>query len=127
MAAVIIDNELSLRQFTDEKVQAKVAQDLVSRVELKFLDVPKGQSLLNVPQAVKIKLKDGSELFKEVQWPKGYSYNPMTWDEVAGKFKACAEGVLAPSEIDRCVGMVSKLEALGNASELMNLLTGNAS
>lgn len=126
MAAVIIDNELSLRQFSDEKVQAKVAQGLVSRVELKFLDVSKGQSLLNIPQAVKVKLKDGSEFFKEVQWPKGYSYNPMTWDEVAEKFKNCAEGVLVQAEIDQCIGMVSKLETLEKASELMNLLTGSA-
>ena len=123
MAAAIIDGEVSLRQFTDEKVLAAASQRLISKVELKFLDVPKGHSLLNIPQAVKVKLKDGRELFKEVQWPKGYSYNPMSWDEVAEKFRACAEGVLAKDRIEQCVEVSAKMETVDDVSSLMAILS----
>jgi 2-methylcitrate dehydratase PrpD len=123
MAAAIIDGEVSLRQFTDEKVLAAEAQRLISKVELKFLDVPKGRSLLNIPQAVKVQLKDGRTLFKEVQWPKGYSYNPMSWDEVAVKFCACAEGVLSKDRIEQCVEMAAKMETLDDVSSLMAILS----
>jgi len=123
MAAAIIDHEVSLRQFTDEKVLAAEAQRLISKVELKFLDVPKGHSLLNIPQAVKVQLKDGREFFKEVQWPKGYSYNPMSWEEVAEKFRACADGVLAKAQIEECVVLAAKMEKLDDVSGFMNILS----
>lgn len=122
MAAAIIDGEVSLRQFTDEKVLMAEAQRLTSLVKLKFLDVAKGHSLLNIPQAVKVILKNGTEYFKEVQWPKGYSYNPMTWEEVIDKFRACADGVITASQIDQCIDLAVKLEEVDDVARLMTIL-----
>jgi 2-methylcitrate dehydratase PrpD len=122
MAAAIIDGEVSLRQFTDEKVCAVEAQDLLSKVELKVRDVPKGGSLLKVHQPVKVKLRGGSELVREVEWPKGYPYNPMTWDEVAAKFKDCAEGALSQTKIDQSIEMLSNMETLDSISGLMRIV-----
>jgi len=123
VAAAIIDGEVSLRQFTDERVLSSEAQGFISKVELKLLNVPKGVSLLNVPQPLKVKLQDGSELLREVQWPKGYPNNPMTWDEVASKFKDCAEGVLSQVKIDHCIEMMLKMETLDSVSELMTIVS----
>ena len=122
MAAVIVDKELSLRQFTDEKVTAPVARELTAKVALNFLDVNKGQSLLNIPQAVKVILNDGRELFKEVQWPKGYAQNPMTWLEVTDKFTDCAENVLKADKIAQCIDKVAEFENEQSIAEFMEIL-----
>ena len=123
MAAVIVDKELSLRQFTDEKVTAPVARELTAKVALNFLDVNKGQSLLNIPQAVKVILKDGRELFEEVQWPKGYAHNPMTWLEVTHKFTDCAESVLTPDNIAQCIDKAADFENVPSIAEFMQILS----
>lgn len=118
-AAALIDREVSLRQFMDEKVQSPIAQGLIPKVKVSYVEGAEGESLLNIPQAVKVKLLDGPEHFYEVRWPKGYSYNPMTWEEVANKFRDCTEGVLSPGEIDQIIELLSKLESLTSISELM--------
>lgn len=118
MAAALIDREVTLRQFTDEKVQSSKAQALIPKVKISYVDAAGAESLLNIPQAVTAKLKDGSQHHREVEWPKGYSYNPMTWDEVAEKFRDCANGVLSAEQMDRCIDLISKLESLDSISEL---------
>ncbi len=123
MAACLIDREVSLRQFSDEKVQSPIAQDLIPKVKLRYLEGAVGKSLLDIPQGVRVKLKDGAEYYYEVKWPKGYSHNPMTWDEVAEKFRDCADGVLSSREMDRTIELLSELESLADISELMALVS----
>jgi 2-methylcitrate dehydratase PrpD len=124
MAAAILDKEVSLRQFTDEKVQTPQAQELMSKVRLTFREFPEGKSLLNVPQAVKVKLKNGREHYREVDWPKGYFSNPMTWDEVAEKFRDCTvhSGVLSAEVSENALQLMSKIDSLRSIKELMSIV-----
>lgn len=116
MAIALLDRQVGLKQFTDEKVLDPKAQELLKRV--KFVH-PEGASF---NEAVTIKLKDGRELCHEVANPKGDPQNPMTDEELTAKYRGCANIVLSPQETQNSLEMVSHLEDLKDIAEIMDLL-----
>jgi 2-methylcitrate dehydratase PrpD len=123
IASALVDREVTLRHFTDEKVQSPVLRGFMAKVKLSYNEGIIGESLLRMPQKVEVKLRDGTEYAYAVEWPVGYSYNPLSWDEVTRKFGDCADGVLLPNEADRVITLVSKLESLKSVSELMTTVS----
>lgn len=122
MAIALLDGQVGLKQFTDEKVLDPKAQELLSRVEFVHPEGLTGMEVLTMPEAVTIKLKDGRELSHEVAIPKGDPPNPMTEEELALKYRDCASFVLSPQETQKSLEMVSHLEDLKDITQLMELL-----
>jgi len=118
MAIALLDGEVGLRQFSDEKVLDPKAQELLKRVEYVH---PDGLTPLH-PEVVTIKLKDGRELCHEVAIAKGDPGNPMGEEELAAKYRDCASFVLSPEDIQKSLDMVSHLEDLEDITELIDLL-----
>jgi len=118
MAIALLDGEVGLGQFTDEKVLDPRAQELLKRVEYVH---PEGLTPLH-PEAVTIKLKDGRELCHEVAIAKGDPGNPMGKEELAAKYRDCASFVLSAEGIQKSLDMVSHLEDLEDITELIDLL-----
>ena len=118
MAIALLDGEVGLRQFTDEKVLDPRAQELLKRVEYVH---PEGLTPLH-PEAVTVKLKDGRELCHEVAIAKGDPGNPMGEEELAAKYRDCASFVLSPVDIQKSLDMMSHLEDLEDITELIDLL-----
>ncbi len=116
MAIALIDGQVGLKQFTDEKVLGLKAQELLKRVKF----VHPADASFN--EAVTVRLKDGRELCHEVSNPKGDPQNPMTDKELAAKYQDCAGIVLSPQEAQNSLDMVSHLEDLKDITELMDLL-----
>jgi 2-methylcitrate dehydratase PrpD len=125
MAAALLDGQLTLKQFTDEKVTAPKAQDLMSKVKLVELEteVKEGQMHGDPPQIVTVKLRDGKIYSHQVPFAKGEPGNPMTEEEIVHKFRDCAATVLAPGDIGRTVELVLNLETLPDIAGLMQLLS----
>ena len=122
IAAALVDQEITLRQFVDETVLSSEAKDLIPKVMLCLLAGVEKQNIVAIPQAVKITLSDGNEYFHEIRWPRGSAGNPMTWDEVVAKFRNCAEDALALKDVDRVTDLLSRLESLANIDELMEIV-----
>jgi 2-methylcitrate dehydratase PrpD len=78
---------------------------------------------------VRIALKDGSEhpdLSGRVDTPRGDPSRPLTWDELAEKFRDCAGAVLPAKAVERTLDLVERLEELSNVSGLTEALRGAA-
>jgi len=116
MAIALLDGQVGLNQFTDEKVLDPKAQELLKRVKLVH---PEGTSF---NEAVTIRLKDGRDLCHEVASPKGDPQNPLTDEELAAKYRDCAGIVLSPEDTQNSFDMVSHFEDLENVCKLMDLL-----
>ena len=125
MAAALLDGELTLKQFTDEKVTARSAQELMSKVTLVELETEQkeGQMHSDPPQIVTVKLQNGKAYSHQVPFAKGEPQNPMTAEEIIHKFRDCAGIVLSSVDIDRIVELVMKLESLPDITPLMQLLS----
>lgn len=122
MAVAILDGQVKLAQFDDERVKKSDVQNLLRVVRY---DHPAGVDWAKspLPQAVTVKLKDGREFTREVRYAKGDPPNPLTAQELADKFHDCARRSLSPTEIKRCVELVAGLENLKDINPLAELLT----
>jgi len=78
------------------------------------------------PSIVEVGLKDGRRVAKRVDAVKGHPSNPMSFDECAEKFWACAQFAARPldiSKLEQLVERVRRLEREDDVSDLVRLLT----
>jgi len=122
IAAALLRGKVLLGDFTEEKVSDPEAQALLSRVAFLYPE-DFNEDPMSLAQEVVVKLSNGAEYSYKVDTPKGDPQNPMTEDELSMKFKDCARLSLPQIEIEKVLEIVSKLESLGNISELMKTIT----
>jgi 2-methylcitrate dehydratase PrpD len=121
MAIAVIDGELSLKQYTDEKVNAPIVQSLMRKVKTTF---PEGIGMgMEEPQEVVVKLKDGREISHKVEKHKGTAENPLRDDELFSKFKDCASLALSPEAAEQVLHLLWDLDELQDIARLMELVT----
>ncbi|MFC1913848.1 MmgE/PrpD family protein [Chloroflexota bacterium] len=125
MAAALLDGEITLKQFTEEKVLNTKAQEIFQRVKYIHPKPVPGEAEIRheLPQTVTVKLRDGRQYFHEVPYPKGHPKNPLIWEEVGDKFRDCSRLAISPRQAERCIDLVSALESLKDISELMVIIT----
>ena len=64
---------------------------------------------------VRVTLKDGRSVTEVEEFTRGSSRNPMTADELSGKFDENASGFLSRAERDRLADTIARLEQLPDA------------
>ena len=72
---------------------------------------------------VVIRTTDGREVTRELDYPKGDPRNPLTNDEISGKFKALAEGIATAEDVERMQAAINRTEEFDDVRELMGQLT----
>ena len=126
VARALHSGEVKLRHFTDGGVSEPAIKRLIERMKWveKYPPPTFGQQRDSVgTQSVTVKLKDGKEYSHEVRISKGLPQNPLTSDELAGKYKDCASTVLSKEGVDESLRMLSNLPQVKNIRELMPSIT----
>ena len=124
MAILLLERRGALPEFTDEVVNRTDVQDLIGRVNFSVHPEAEAAGYDKMTTIIDIHLKDGRTISGRADFGKGSPANPMTYDEVADKFRGCAE--FADWDKDRSeqvVEMVRTLEQLGSVRELTALLS----
>jgi 2-methylcitrate dehydratase PrpD len=120
IAASIVDGRIGIDTYDDDKVADPRIKDVMAKVKL----VPNpGRPRDNV-FPLTIKLKDGRKCSSFVEYPKGHCQNPFTDEELAEKYRECAEPVLSAEQIERSIDTMLDLEKVDDLTELVDLLTG---
>lgn len=123
MAIALLDGEVGLKQFTDEKVSDPKVQNLIKKVRYVH---PKGVIGMveseRLPEAVTVRMLDGKEYQYEVKVARGYPQNPISEDELASKYRHCAGLVLSAREVELSLELISNLETLDNLTNVMDVL-----
>ncbi|MDY6834416.1 MAG: hypothetical protein SVY53_06395, partial [Chloroflexota bacterium] len=70
-----------------------------------------------------MKMKDGRQLSKVIDFPKGFAQNPLTEEDMQNKYKDCASLMLPRDQVECSLDMILNLESLDNISTLMDILT----
>jgi len=74
---------------------------------------------------LKVHMKDGRVLSGRAQFAKGSPANPMSYDEVADKFRGCADFAKWPRQkADAVIEFVKTLESVTDVSRLTGMLAG---
>ncbi|RZN66401.1 MAG: MmgE/PrpD family protein, partial [Candidatus Methanolliviera hydrocarbonicum] len=97
IALALLENEVTMRYFTDEKVRDPKIQEIISKIKF----VPDPEAILLTPVEVVIKLKDGRVLSHETTVMKGEPENPMNQEELYTKYKDCASAILSPQNAEK--------------------------
>ena len=122
IAAALVDRQVTPAQFEMQKIM-----DPAIRAQLKKVEVVADPEIEKVFPAlqrviVNITTRDGRELSKQLDYPKGDPRNPLTDAEIEEKFRALAEGVLSDKAQKKLVDTIWNLEKIGSVSKLMALM-----
>lgn len=122
MAAALIDRRLGLAQFSDAKI--KQAAPLMEKVEMYVREGEgEGFGVRTFKSRVEIELLNGERLVSEVEVPKGYPMDPLSWAELEEKFEECMATAFTSPVTGRCRELLRNLERLEQLSLLTGLLT----
>jgi 2-methylcitrate dehydratase PrpD len=118
-AAVILhDRRLTLAQFEPARYDdPALRRDAAERIEIAARD-----DLAGAAATVAIELRDGSTLAERCEHPRGSPELPVSAAEIAQKFRAYAPTRLSSRRVDAVVDVIARIEELGSARELMDLL-----
>jgi 2-methylcitrate dehydratase PrpD len=111
-AVAVLDGEAGLDQFTADRARAPQVRRMMGKVTLMKDIRIEGTFPREWPAHVAILLDDGQRHEKFVRYPKGDPENPLTWDEMAAKFRSLAGRVLPA---DRCTAIVDQIASFNPA------------
>jgi 2-methylcitrate dehydratase PrpD len=130
---LLLERKATLNQFTDAVVQRPDVQDMIRRVRY-YVDpefdkrAARGESLQAVlveESILKVYMKDGRVLSERTVAAKGSPENPMTFNEVADKFRGNAEFAQWPSQkAESVIELVKSLESAPDMNRLSAALAG---
>lgn len=129
IAAAVVDHQVTLDTFTAHKMEDRSIVGARKKVHLSFPDIPIWPGLADVGpdtefvgNPVTIRTTDGRRYNARVDIPRGDPALPLTDDELLAKYRDCGRSQLRPEDIERSVGLVLRLERVGDIGTLMAIL-----
>jgi 2-methylcitrate dehydratase PrpD len=128
MAILLLERKGGLNEFTDEVVNRPDVQAMIQKVDFGVHPEAEAAGYDKMTTIIEINLTDGRHIGGRADFGKGSPSNPMSYDEVADKFRECATYSRWPRErAERVIALVKDLENLRDVRELTGLLTRSAS
>jgi 2-methylcitrate dehydratase PrpD len=124
MSILLLDRKAGLSQFQDAVVQRPDVQEMIKRINFYIDPEAESAGLDKMTSIIKIHMKDGRVISGRAEFAKGSPSNPMSYDEVADKFRGCAEFAKWPSaKAEFVISSVKSLESLSDMSKIAAALT----
>ncbi len=124
MAILLLERKAGLAEFTDEVVNRSDVQAMIRKIDFGVHPEAEAVGYDKMTTIIEIQLTDGRTVTGRADFGKGSPANPMSYEEVADKFKGCAAYSRWPAaKARRVVEVVRKLESLSDVRELTGLLT----
>ncbi len=119
IAAAIADRQVTPLQFKPEKIMDPRIREQLHKV--KVIADPEIEKVFPELQRVRavITTTDGRSLTKELDYPKGDPRNPLSDDEITGKFRALGEGIATAEDMDRMQEAIRRAEQFDDVRDLM--------
>jgi 2-methylcitrate dehydratase PrpD len=122
MAALLMYGKAGLSEFNDEVVNRPAVQEMIKKVDFVVDPVAEAAGFNKMTTIIDIRLKDGRTVSGRADFAKGSPANPISYEEVAGKFLDCAAFAKWPATKGKAVvEMVRKLEDVPNVRALTAL------
>lgn len=121
LAAILHEGRCGLNQFNDALVNHADIRRIMGLIDYTPFSEQevKAYGYTLVTTLLEINLTDGRTIAARVDYGKGSKVNPMSMDEVADKFRECAQYASWPeAKAEQAIGLVRRLESLGSVREL---------
>jgi 2-methylcitrate dehydratase PrpD len=120
LAAIALDGRAGMSQYADAAVRRPQAQDLMKRVT--YVPVTPEAGQITLESRVVLRLTNGDEFAETVNQSHGTPGDPLTREELLGKFHECAQTTLPAPERDRVIELCGQLDSLDTLSEIGNVV-----
>jgi 2-methylcitrate dehydratase PrpD len=109
-AAAILFGQITLDEFTEEKLNNQEIKDLMKKVYcVKDPDLDR-EYPKHWPATAEIKTKNGRKFSARIDYPKGDPENPLTWEELIDKFKGLTKNLYSPEKQGKIIEEVREIE-----------------
>jgi 2-methylcitrate dehydratase PrpD len=123
MAILLLDGRAGLAEFTDEAVAREDVKAMIERIDFVIDEIAEAAGYHLMTTIIDIELSDGRKISGRADFGKGSPAFPMTYDEVAGKFRENVAFAGMPSDrADEIIELVSRVEDLPSLDRLSELL-----
>jgi 2-methylcitrate dehydratase PrpD len=124
LAILLIERKAGLAQFTDAVVNRPDVQAMIQRIHYSASSAAASAGLNTMSTILHIHLKDGRDISGHAEYALGSPQHPMSYEQVADKFRGCAEFVHWPKEkSERIIDAVRTLETVEDIRQLTSLLS----
>lgn len=123
MACALLDGDVTRASFTDEKIRDPRVLALLDKIKIVETAECNAGYPDGIPNNIIITLADGRTLNRKVSYPRGHAGNPMTDDEVFGKFRKLADGVVSAATMDRIINLAMSMDEQSDIRPLLEFDT----
>jgi 2-methylcitrate dehydratase PrpD len=127
LAAILVAGRAGKQEFTDAFVTSPLVQDAQRRVRVHFDPAIEAMGFDKIRSRIEIVTRDGRRL---TRWAderyRGGPDNPLTDDELEGKFRDAASGLLSEERCRQVADFVFNLESKPSATVMLELLDWGA-
>jgi 2-methylcitrate dehydratase PrpD len=116
LAALAVYGRLGNDQFTDEAVNRPEVRELLDKVELEIVEG--GIGSVPLESTVTVVMNDGRTYQATNNLTRGNMGDPLTREELLGKFAECSDPLLSPSARDEIIALCDRLDTLSDIREL---------
>ncbi len=121
-AVALLDGEVTDAQFAPDRFTDPLLLELVSKIQVHRDAELNTRYPRGIPNRLTVTLADGRQLVKEVEFPRGHAFNPMSDAEVEQKFRGLVEPRYGKARADQVLALCWKLETLKSPGELIQLV-----
>lgn len=119
VAAALVDSDLSLATFEDSAVARPEIRSIMNRIRV-IEDGPPASAPLGGSALVQVAFDDGrSTSSRRVDIPRGAPQNPLSWSQLAQKFRDCAKPILEGSRAEAAIRLIENLDDVANVRDLV--------
>jgi 2-methylcitrate dehydratase PrpD len=119
MAILLLQGRAGLKEFTDEVVNRPDVKAMIEKVNFVVDEVAEKAGYHKMTTIIDIELTDGRKISGRADFGKGSPANPMSYEEVADKFRENADFAgMRGSNADEIVELVRNLDVLPSIDQL---------
>ena len=123
MAILLLERRAGLSEFTDEVVERDDVKAMIEKVDFAVDEEAEAAGYHLMTTIIDIDLKDGRRISGRADFGKGSPAFPMSYEEVADKFRENAEFAgMGKARADEIVELVRSLERLDSVAGLAGRL-----
>ncbi|HEY0335862.1 MAG TPA: MmgE/PrpD family protein [Burkholderiales bacterium] len=124
LAAMLLDVRVDLDTFTDAYCNAPRMRAALEKIRINTHPEWGDTEETRRRSPVTIMMQDGRKLTKRVDTVRGSPANPMTRDELLGKYRGCASRVLNGERLEQSIHALEHLDTTARASDCVDALIG---
>jgi 2-methylcitrate dehydratase PrpD len=122
VAAALLDGQVDIDTFTDERHAAEDLRDLLPKVGITLDPDIRAMDFSAAWSEVTVTTDDGRTFAARIDRPLGIWDNPLPWDGWVTKYRSCARRAVPETQAEELLARVSDLESVEDVATLLPLL-----